>query len=101
VYLVIAHEWGHAIQDRLDLSLHSLSAELQADCLAGAAIIGAVDDGNLLLEPGDRGEIFQSLAEVADEVEWGDSQDHGSADERIEAYQLGESDGVFGCLPEG
>ena len=101
VYLVIAHEWGHAIQERLELSLQSQSAELQADCLAGAAIAGAVDDGNLLLEPGDRGEIFQSLAAIADEAEWGDAEDHGSADERIEAYQFGESDGVDGCLPEG
>jgi predicted metalloprotease len=100
VYVVIAHEWAHAIQQRLDLSLHSLSAELQADCLAGAAISGAEADGTLLIEPGDRGEIFQSLAAVADEVEWGDSEDHGSADERIEAYQLGEAEGVLGCLPD-
>jgi uncharacterized protein len=36
VYFVIAHEWGHAIQERLDLSLQSVASELQADCFAVA-----------------------------------------------------------------
>ncbi|HEX7277214.1 MAG TPA: neutral zinc metallopeptidase [Acidimicrobiales bacterium] len=100
VYLTIAHEWGHVIQERLDVSLVSLSEELQADCLAGAEIAGAVADGYLELEPGDRGEIFQSFAVVADEYEWGNVADHGAADERIEAYQAGEAGGVEYCLPE-
>lgn len=99
VYMVISHEWGHAIQARLDQALISLSAELQADCLAGAILTGASNDGTVTMEPGDRGEIFTSLVEVADEVEWGNSQDHGSADQRIEAYQQGEANGVGACLP--
>jgi predicted metalloprotease len=98
VYVVIAHEWAHGIQERLDVSLHTVDGELQADCLAAAALTGAAADGTLQFEPGDRGEIFQSFARLADEVEWGDSEDHGSADERIEAYQLGEQ-GVNACLP--
>jgi predicted metalloprotease len=99
VYLVVAHEWGHAIQERLDLSLQTIDSELQADCFAGAALTGAEADGTLVFEPGDRGEIFESLTAVADETEWGDSSDHGSADQRIEAYQLGENGGVDACLP--
>ena len=99
VYFVIAHEWGHAIQARLNSSLLSTSRELQADCLAAAALIGAADDGDLRFEPGDRGEIFESLAYVADELEWGNPADHGSADQRIEAYQAGERGGVRACFP--
>lgn len=100
VYFVLSHEWGHAIQARLDETLQSQSAELQADCLAAAVLSGSVVDGTLEIEPGDRGEIFTALALAVDEYEWGDPAAHGSADERIEAYQLGESGGVAACLPE-
>lgn len=56
-YLVIAHEWGHAIQDRLGDSLTEKASELQADCLAGAALFGAAADGELILETGDQKEL--------------------------------------------
>ena len=46
VYLVIAHEWGHAIQDRLDTAWSRSAEELQADCLAAAALYGAAADGS-------------------------------------------------------
>lgn len=98
VYYVIAHEWGHAIQAQLELGLVSVSSELQADCLAGAVLSGAEEDGYLIMEPGDRGEIFTSLVVFADEVEWGNIEDHGSADQRIEWYQLGEYAGVLACF---
>ncbi len=98
-YLIIAHEWGHAIQARLNDSLVSVASELQADCFAGATIAGLVKDGDLYLEPGDRGEIFATLVEVADKYEWGSPSEHGSADQRIEAYQGGEKNGIRACLP--
>ena len=41
VYLVVAHEWGHAMQARLDPSLVAAADELQADCLGAAALFGA------------------------------------------------------------
>lgn len=101
VYYVIAHEWAHAIQARLDQSVLNLAAELEADCLAAATMYGSEADGVLIIEAGDRGEIFQSLASVADEYEWGDPRAHGSADERIEAFQRGQSGGVMACLRGG
>jgi uncharacterized protein len=73
VYLVVAHEWGHAIQYRLDRSLTSLSAELQADCLAGAVLYGAARDGTLLFEQGDEEEGEQDAHSEREE--------HGEADE--------------------
>ncbi|MDQ4133902.1 MAG: neutral zinc metallopeptidase [Actinomycetota bacterium] len=100
VYMVIAHEWAHAIQARLQEEIVSAGAELQADCLAAATLTGAANDGTLTFEPGDRGEIFTALVAVADEVEWGDPADHGAADQRVEAYQTGEEGGVEACLPE-
>ena len=61
VYLVIAHEWGHAIQARLDTGLVAVADELQADCLGAAALFGAVADGTLEFEEGDEQEMICSL----------------------------------------
>jgi predicted metalloprotease len=52
-YVVIAHEWGHAVATRLDPSYLKAAPELQADCLAGLALCGAERDGTLQLEDGD------------------------------------------------
>jgi len=71
VYPVVAREWAHSMVPHLDLALVSEAYELQADCLAGAALQGAVDDGLVRLEPGDRQESTASLTAVASENEWG------------------------------
>ncbi len=99
VYLIIAHEWGHAIQARLDVSLHSLSAELQADCLAGAILYGSAKDKTLIFEAGDEKELVRGLSEVADETPWTRERDHGDAFERVDAFREGRDGGVPACLP--
>ncbi len=101
-YLIIAHEWGHAIQADLSMDLHSVQYELQADCLAAAALYGASREEPepiLIFEPGDEKEIVEGLNFIADEVPWGMSGDHGDSFQRIEAFNLGRTDGVPGCLP--
>lgn len=98
-YLIIAHEWGHAIQADLEMSLQSEQYELQADCLAGAVLYGSRDDGTLEFEDGDEKEIVDGLNFIADEVPWGMSGDHGDSFQRIEAFNLGRTAGVPGCLP--
>jgi predicted metalloprotease len=98
VYLIIAHEWGHAIQARLDRSLVSVAAELQADCLAGATLQGAAQDGILRIEPGDAEEIQQTLSAVADDYPWTDETDHGNAQQRITFFNKGVSGGVPACI---
>ncbi len=99
-YLIIAHEWGHAIQADLSMDLQSEQYELQADCLAGAVLYGSRDDGTLEFEPGDEKEIVDGLNFIADEVPWGMSGDHGDSFQRIEAFNLGRTAGVPGCLPD-
>ncbi len=101
-YLIIAHEWGHAIQADLQMDLHSEQYELQADCLAAAALYGAANESppTLEFEPGDEKEIVDGLNFIADEVPWGMSGDHGDSFQRIEAFNLGRTQGVPGCLPE-
>lgn len=98
VYLIIAHEWGHAIQARLDQSLVSSAAELQADCLAGGALQGAAQDGTIQIEPGDAEEIGRTLTEVADDFPWTSESDHGNAQQRISAFNQGASGGVAACI---
>jgi predicted metalloprotease len=98
VYLVIAHEWGHAIQARLNRSLVSRAVELQADCLAGAALQGAARENLVLIEEGDDQEIARALRAVADEFPWTDESSHGNADERTASYNRGSRGGVSACL---
>jgi uncharacterized protein len=98
VYLIIAHEWGHAIQARLNSDQVSVQAELQADCLAGATLQGAADDGDLTIEPGDNEEIAQTLAAVADDYPWTNVSDHGDAEQRTTAFNTGVSGGITACV---
>jgi uncharacterized protein len=98
VYLIVAHEYGHAVAGHLDAELNSVASELQADCLAGAAIYGAVADGTLLLEEGDVKEITNGLTDISDESPWGDPDDHGDPFERIAAFDAGRTDGPGACF---
>ncbi|NIK59293.1 neutral zinc metallopeptidase [Kribbella shirazensis] len=98
VYLIIAHELGHAIQARLSSDRVSVAAELQADCLAGAALQGAADDGLIAAEPGDSEEIARTLAAVADDYPWTDESDHGNAEQRTSAFNTGVEGGVGACI---
>ena len=45
VAMVLAHEWGHAIQARLGSSLPGVITELQADCFAGSWMDRVRDGG--------------------------------------------------------
>jgi predicted metalloprotease len=98
VYLVIAHEWGHAIQARLRPSQVSQATELQADCLAGAALQGAAEEGLVQIEPGDSEEMTRTLVVVADDFPWTDSASHGNAQQRTAAFNTGVNGGVDACL---
>ena len=99
LYLVVAHEWGHAIQARLDPSLVAPRLELQADCFAGAALYGAAEDGTVEFDSDDQEELSDSLEALADDTPWTDTRDHGDATERLQAFSIGRDDGVTGCLP--
>lgn len=99
-YLVIAHEWGHAIQARIGKSLTSAASELQADCLAGATLFGAAADGDLVFESGDQKELASALSTLADETSWTTSADHGDPFERIGSFDQGRLHGLSACIPD-
>jgi uncharacterized protein len=98
VYLVIAHEWGHAIQNRVKGVETTKAVELQADCLAGATLQGAARDGLVRIEDGDDEELAKTLAAAADDFPWTDEGDHGDAQQRIGAFNTGAQKGVKACF---
>lgn len=97
-YLVIAHEWGHAVQARLDPSLVAAGYELQADCLGAAALFGAAADGTLQFDEGDTRELVTSLSALGDEMAWATEADHGDSFQRVGWFDLGRTGGVPACI---
>ncbi|MEV4256837.1 hypothetical protein AB0J52_27055, partial [Spirillospora sp. NPDC049652] len=89
IYMVIAHEWGHAVQRRMPPALVSGRTELQADCLAGAALRGAARDGALLVDPDDQTEIDAAFRQIGDGTPWTRPGDHGTAAQRIAEFTRG------------
>jgi hypothetical protein len=104
LYLIIYHEWGHAVQYRFvhqigRPELVAVQSELQADCLAGSAVAGAVADRYLILDPGVEQEFVTSLSNIASVGPWATQGDHGSALERVQAYTAGYQQGPQACFP--
>ena len=95
VYLIVAHEWGHAIQAQIDDVW--VAEELQADCFAAAALYGAAEGEYFVWEAGDTAEITSGLTALADETPWTDTSDHGDPLDRIDAFNDGRASGVPGC----
>jgi len=96
--VVLAHEWGHHVQNLLQVpDLGGSAFELQADCLAGAYTLSAEAQG--LLDPGDLAEAIRISEEFGDPV--GLSQDqpgaHGTNAQRMKAVMRGYLDGIGGC----
>jgi predicted metalloprotease len=100
VYYVIGHEYAHAIQEQLGVTHQfNIQQELQADCLSGASLGGAVRAGELRLEPGDIDELRKGLREVGDpqNVPWFDPNAHGSPAQRDTWFARGFDGGSSTC----
>ncbi len=105
---VLAHEYGHAIQHLAGLDdndIPTLVAEQQADCYAGA-YMRWVAEGNsdrFTLSTGDGlNSLLAAVISFRDPVLSEDmylpgANDHGSAFERITAFQFGFIDGAASC----
>jgi predicted metalloprotease len=88
---ILAHEWGHAMQQVLGIS-HSATKphELQADCFAGAFANHAYQQG--YIEEGDIEEAQMGMAQVGDA-----RNSHGTPKERLDAFSKGYESGVGVC----
>lgn len=99
VYLIIPHEFGHAVQAQLETSFQlNVQQELQADCYAGGTLVALVKSGALRAEPGDEEELLLNLAAAGDpDEDWFNPQAHGTAEQRQASFAVGYRDGVGGC----
>lgn len=104
---IMAHEWGHYIQDVLEQELqlenghYSVEIELQADCLAGN-FTRFIYDGNGTLEitQDDLKEGMNSFFDIGDDesVAWDDPDAHGTSAQRSQAFLMGYNQTVDICL---
>ena len=102
VALVLAHEWGHAIQARTDTQLDaSVYVEMQADCFAGAWTrhVARGDRTSLRLGTGDLDTALGGYLVFRDPVGTDGARfgAHGNAFDRVSAFQDGYHDGVSAC----
>jgi len=101
-YLVVAHETAHAAQSRFDfdnqdpavLDDTTVALETQADCIAGATLAKAAQDGYLTIDAGDEQEIQAVM------IKFGDFEnDHGTPIERYSAFEEGyQTADIESCL---
>jgi predicted metalloprotease len=104
VAIVLAHEYGHAIQQRaglLDRGLATIVSEQQADCFAGAwaarARTGAV--AGIVFTEDDVKTGLISMLEVSDPlgIDQFSPGGHGSGFDRVGAFQEGFTSGAARC----
>lgn len=101
VSFLLAHEYGHFVQDKLKTQNEfklTIESELNADCLAGAWF-GKVDKDVARLTRKDFVAIYLGVLDVADPrgTPWQNPQAHGRAVERRQALGTGLRRGVEGC----
>ena len=99
--LVVAHEWGHAIQSRAEVSGPTVFMEQQADCFAGAWVANVRDDDDRYFKV-DGNTLDLALAgflELRDTPGSSavDPSAHGTAFDRIRAFQEGVDGGASSC----
>lgn len=100
VVFILAHEWGHLVQDLIGTlrTQANIDKELQADCLAGVWTADA--DSRQILEAGDINEAVIALLQVGDPLDTPlfDPDAHGTPGLRIDAFNRGAQQGLDGCF---
>ena len=96
--VILAHEWGHAVQHNLNIDeseYYGAEIELQADCFAGVyarhvQAIGALHDSDLAA-------ATAALYSAGDDLAVTNPHHHGNPDERVQAFNTGLTEGFNGC----
>ncbi|WP_228646884.1 neutral zinc metallopeptidase [Microtetraspora sp. AC03309] len=99
VYVVIPHEFGHAVQAQLENDFsYNVEQELQADCYAGATLGGLINADLIQAEEGDDAELLTNLEAAGDPTDaWWEPDAHGTPEKRQEAFATGFGKGVASC----
>lgn len=101
VALVLAHEWGHVVQDRVGMQGATITFEHQADCYAGAwfAHIREDESDPFTVTDADLDRALANLLDLGDVpgIAASDPLAHGNAFDRIKGFQDGLERGVEYC----
>ena len=97
--IVLAHEWGHAIQARSNFTARTVTSELQADCFAGSWAKHATDSGAFTADSAQLDAALAGILQLRDtpgtsKVE---PNAHGSGFDRVSAFQDGFDNGNKKC----
>ncbi len=99
--LVVAHEYGHAVQSRADYRGPTIFVELQADCLAGswAGDVSTQQGGDIAFERADLDNAIGGFLTFADPpgTPARDDAAHGTAFDRLNAFADGFDNGTGVC----
>ncbi|MGY1803492.1 hypothetical protein ACI78T_09430 [Blastococcus sp. SYSU D00922] len=101
VPVVMAHEFGHAMQGRFGFSERGIQDETQADCLAGAwtSWVAAGEAEHVSIRTPDLDDVIRGFLLLRDDVgsDPDDTQAHGSYFDRVSAFYEGFDGGVEPC----
>jgi predicted metalloprotease len=101
VAIVIAHEFGHAVQDRFGTFDRTVDLELQADCFAGAWTAHVADGQAAGFDAGDvdLDKTVAGMLAIRDlpGTDPDDPAAHGSGFDRVSAFQDGYENGAVKC----
>lgn len=102
VAFLLAHEYGHFVQDRLRIQndfLFTIEGELHADCLAGVWMANAARREQRF-RMADFAALYLGVFAVADPrgIPWTNPSAHGRAVERRRAVATGARRGAPGCM---
>lgn len=99
VPIVLAHEWGHAIQARSNFTARTVTKELQADCCAGGWAKHAKDAGLYKVNAAEMDNALAGILTLKDSPGTSkiDSSAHGSGFDRVSAFQDGYDNGPNAC----
>lgn len=97
--VVLAHEWGHAIQGRSNFTARTVTREIQADCFAGAWAKHAKDDGVFKVSDAEMDSALAGIITLRDTpgTSATDTSAHGSGFDRVNAFQDGFDNGPKAC----
>lgn len=97
--VVMAHEFGHAVQNRSHFTARTVTRELQADCFAGAWARHAQDDGVFEVSSSGLDTALAGVLDLRDNPGTAktDPNAHGSGFDRVGAFQDGFDNGLDRC----
>jgi predicted metalloprotease len=103
--LVMAHEFGHAVQGRVGYPVqNSINIETQADCFAGAwtAWVAEGSAPHTTIRTPELDDVLRGYLLLRDPVgtDLNETEAHGSLFDRVSAFQQGFDDGPVSCRDE-